>query len=58
MSGQGWEMAYTTLSGFPAGAKVFEVMSWHEDEPTPTPQQLAIFRRQVREWNRPPGGKP
>ena len=42
---------YTTISGLPDGAKVFEVMNWHEDEPTPTPEQLAVFRRQVRERN-------
>ena len=45
---------YTTISGIPDGAEVVEVMNWHEEEPTPT--LLAMYRRQVREWDKPPGG--
>ena len=48
---------YTTISGLPDGAEVVEVMNWHEGE-RPAPTLLAMYRRQVREWNRPPGRKP
>lgn len=49
---------YTTIVGIPDGAEVVEVLNWHEEEPRPTPTLLAMYRRQVREWSRLPGGKP
>jgi hypothetical protein len=48
---QGLETAHTTVSGFPNGAKVFEVMNWHDGESRPTPEQLALFREHARKWN-------
>ena len=58
MSNQGLETAYTTISGLPDGAKVFEMLNWNDRVPAPTAEQLAIFRRQVWEWNRSPWSKP
>ena len=41
------ETMFTTTSGLPVGARVFEVMNCHEEEPTPSPEHLALLYRGI-----------